>query len=117
VLAGIVILAGTVAASSVRRGREVALLKTLGMTRAGVVAVFAVEYALIGWVAGIVGSLGAGVLAWVVVTRGMELEWSLAPWPFAATWVGVVAVTVLAGIAASWRALSRPPLRELGGVP
>ena len=34
-------------------GREVALLKTLGMTRRGVAATFAVEYALIGLVAGI----------------------------------------------------------------
>ena len=37
VLAGIAILAGAVSAGSARRGREVALLKTLGMTRRGVV--------------------------------------------------------------------------------
>ena len=40
-------------------GGEVALLKTLGMTRGGVVAVYAAEYALVGLVAGAIGSAGA----------------------------------------------------------
>jgi putative ABC transport system permease protein len=48
VLAGIVILAGAVGATSSRRGREVALLKTLGLSRASVSGIFAAEYALIG---------------------------------------------------------------------
>jgi len=36
VLAGLAILAGAVSAGSIRRGAEVALLKTLGVTRAGI---------------------------------------------------------------------------------
>ena len=61
VVAGIAILAGAVSAGSARRGREVALLKTLGMTRRGVAATFAVEYALIGLVAGVIGAIGGSV--------------------------------------------------------
>ena len=53
VLAGIAILAGAISAGSLRRGREVALLKTLGMTRRAVLGTFAVEYALIGLVAAV----------------------------------------------------------------
>ena len=64
VVAGIAILAGAVSAGSARRGREVALLKTLGMTRRGVAATFAVEYALIGLVAGAIGAAGGVALAW-----------------------------------------------------
>ena len=84
VLAGIAILAGAVSAGSARRGREVALLKTLGMTRRGVAGAFAVEYALIGLVAGVIGAVGGTVLAWGVVTRGFEMPWSFARrsrWP------------------------------------
>ena len=44
ILAGSVILVGAVSAGSVRRAREVALYKTLGMTRRGVAATFLVEY-------------------------------------------------------------------------
>ncbi|MEK7863650.1 MAG: hypothetical protein AAB295_10365, partial [Chloroflexota bacterium] len=41
--AGIAVLTGTIGIESQRRGREVALLKTLGMTRRGVAGLFATE--------------------------------------------------------------------------
>ena len=52
VLAGVAILAGSVSAGSLRRGREAALLKTLGVTRRGSSPIFAVEHALTGPVTG-----------------------------------------------------------------
>jgi putative ABC transport system permease protein len=113
VLAGIAILAGTVSASSVRRGREVALLKTLGMTRLAVVTVFAVEYALLGLVAGLIGALGGGVLAWAVLTRGMEIGWSFHAAPYAVAVLAASLLTVTAGLAASLRALSQRPIEVL----
>ena len=115
VLAGITILAGAVSAGSVRRAREVALLKTLGMTRRDIVGVFSVEYALVGLVAGVIGSAGAGLVAWVVLTRMMEVAWRFHPVPYAATIAGSVVLTVAAGIAASTRALSRRPVEVLRG--
>jgi putative ABC transport system permease protein len=113
VLAGIAILAGAVSAGSARRGREVALLKTLGMTRRGVAATFAVEYALIGLVAGAIGAAGAAVLAQGVVTRGFELTWSFEPGPLALAILVSIILTVLAGLAASFRALERRPIEVL----
>jgi putative ABC transport system permease protein len=113
VLAGVGILAGAVGATSSRRGREVALLKTLGMTRGGVMAVFSVEYALVGAVAGVIGSAGAGVLAWVVLSKGMEIPWRFDPGPYAFTMAGAVVLSVAAGLAASSRALRRRPVEVL----
>lgn len=113
VLAGIAILGGAVSAGSARRGREVTLLKTLGMTRPGVAGAFAVEYALIGLVAGLIGAAGAVVLAYMVVTRGFELEWALQPWPVAVALAGTVFLAVAAGLAASARALERRPIEVL----
>ncbi len=113
VAAGIAILAGAVSAGSARRGREVALLKTLGMTRRGVVAVFSVEYALIGLVAGAIGAAGGGVLAWAVLTKGMDTPWRSQPAAFAIALGATVALSVLAGIAASLGALSRRPIDVL----
>lgn len=115
VLAGVAILGGAVSAGEARRGREVAVLKTLGVTRPGVVAVFAVEYALLGAVAGMIGAAGGGVLAWLVVTRIMDLTWA---WPLGAAAVavaGVAALAVLAGTVASLRALARRPVAVLRG--
>jgi putative ABC transport system permease protein len=113
VLAGIAILAGAVSAGSARRGREVALLKTLGMTRKGVVGAFTVEYALIGLVAGLIGTAGAAVLSYAVVTRGFELTWELQPLPMAIALVASVVLAVAAGLAASARALERRPIEVL----
>ncbi len=113
VLTGLVILSGTVSASSSRRGREVALLKTLGLTRGGVLATFAVEYALIGFAAGLIGTLGGGLLAWTVLTRGMEIEWTWMPIPCVLAILSTPLLTALAGCAASTQALNAPPARVL----
>jgi putative ABC transport system permease protein len=113
VVAGIAILAGAVSAGSARRGREVALLKTLGMTRRGVAATFAVEYALIGLVAGLIGATGGAALAWGVVTQGFRLPWVLDAGPLTIALVASVLLTVLAGLAASLRSLQRRPIEVL----
>ncbi|HEX6904943.1 MAG TPA: FtsX-like permease family protein [Thermoanaerobaculia bacterium] len=113
VVAGIAILAGAISAGSARRGREVALLKTLGMTRRGVAAAFAVEYALIGLVAGLIGTVGGAVLAYGVVTRGFEIPWSFEPLALAVALAAAVALAVVAGLAASLRALERRPIEVL----
>jgi putative ABC transport system permease protein len=113
VLAGAAILAGAVSAGAARRSREVALLKTLGTTRGGVVAVYSVEYALVGLVAGVIGSAGAVVLSWAVLTRGMEVAWVFDPLPLATGVLGGAALAVVAGLAASVKALQSRPLEAL----
>jgi putative ABC transport system permease protein len=113
VLAGIAILAGAVSAGAVRRGREVALLKTLGMTRAQVAGVFAVEYALVGLVAGALGAGGGVIMAWLVTRFGFEMPWAWAPGPPAAAVALTVVLSIAAGLAASLRALAVRPLAVL----
>jgi putative ABC transport system permease protein len=113
VLAGLAILAGAVSAGSLRRGAEVALLKTLGMTRRQVAAGFAAEYALIGLIAGVIGSAGAGVLSWLVTTRGMELGWTFEPLGHLGAVAGTVLLAVFAGLASSTWALQRRPVEAL----
>ncbi|MDX1389337.1 MAG: FtsX-like permease family protein, partial [Acidobacteriota bacterium] len=110
IAAGILILAGVVSAGSIRRGREVALLKTLGMTRGGVVAVYAVEYGLVGLVAGVIGTAGGGLVSWAVLTHWMEIPWEPPSWMLAVSIFGTVFLAVVAGIAASASALARRPV-------
>jgi putative ABC transport system permease protein len=116
VLAGIAILGGSVAAGAVRRGRQVALYKTLGMRRAEVVTVFAVEYALIGLVAGVIGTVGGVLLAWVVTRFGFEIAWAWSPTALLLSVCLTVALSVAAGLAASSRALAARPLAVLRRV-
>ena len=113
VTAGIAILGGAVSAGAARRGREVALLKTLGATRAGVEGIYAIEFGLIGAVAGTVGTVGGTVLAWAVLTRGMELEWSFRPALTAIGPVATIVLAIVAGIFASAGALRSRPIESL----
>ncbi len=114
ILAGAITLAGAVSAGAVRRAREIALLKTLGMTRRGVALMLAVEYALLGLVAGLVGAGGGLVLAGVVVVRGMELAFRPDPLALALAVAAAVALTAATGIAASAAAINRRPAAVLG---
>jgi putative ABC transport system permease protein len=110
---GLVILAGAVGTSALRRAREAALLKTLGVTRAGVSRLFAVEYALTGLVAGTIGALGALALAWAFLEHLAELDADLplATLPLAA--LASAALATASGLAASAHALRARPIETL----
>ena len=116
IAAGLAILAGAVSAGEARRGREVALLKTLGMTRRQVTTAFCVEYGLVGLVAGLVGSLSAVVLSYFVLTEGMEVDFTARPHLVLAALCVSVLLAVGAGLAASVGALRRRPVEVLRGV-
>jgi putative ABC transport system permease protein len=113
IAAGIIVLGGTVAATQARRAREVALLKTVGMTRRDVAAVFAIEYALTGAVAAGVGLAAGSLLAWAVVSELMELPWSLRAGEFVVAGGLTVLLAVAAGLIASARALAAKPIEVL----
>ncbi len=113
VLAGIAILFGSVAAGAVRRSKQVALYKTLGMTRAQVAAIFALEYALVGLVAGVIGTVGGVALAWAVTRFGFEIVWAWSPVALVISVLSATLLSVVAGLAASTRALAVRPLAVL----
>ena len=55
------------------------------------------------------------MLAYFVLTRGMEIDWAWRPLVFAGAPLATVALSVLAGIAASSGALRRRPIEVLRG--
>jgi putative ABC transport system permease protein len=113
IAAGIAILAGAVAAGHLRRAREAALLKTLGVRRGGVVALFAVEHVLVGLVAGTIGAACAVGLSRLFLIRALELDPRT---PLSTPLIlvaGGAVIALAAGLAASARALSTPPIRTL----
>ena len=113
IAAGVVVLGGTITATQSRRAREVALLKTVGMTRRDVAAVFAIEYALTGLGAAIDGVVAGGLLAWGVIDQLMELEWAMPIREAIVALVATIVVAVVAGLMASARALSARPVEVL----
>ena len=113
VLAGLAILAGAVAASSAQRGREAALGKALGMTRPQVAALFATESAIVGALAGAIGSVAGTALAAVVLEKGMDIPFRLEVLPPLAAIAFAALLAAGAGLAASARPLAQRPLEAL----
>ena len=113
VLAGLVILGGSVGAAQARRAREVALLKVLGVTRAGAAAALGLEFALVGLVAGLVGTLGAALLSGAVLEAAFEVPFRPDPALLAGAPVAVALLAAAAGLAVSARALRVRPLEAL----
>jgi len=113
ILAGVIILASSVAATRFRRVREVAILKTLGASRRRVIAIFSVEFLVLGLVAGALGSLLASGFSNLLLVRLLEAKarYDLAPNLTAVLLAALIAT--LAGWLASYRLLGQKPLEVL----
>ncbi len=115
-LTSALVLAGALAAA--RRGRlaDATILKILGATRTRLIAMFLIEYALLGAATAAFG-VGAGALAaYWVVKRFMQFEFVFDWKPALAAAGGGLALTVGLGMIGAWRILSQKPaafLREL----
>lgn len=112
ILAGLTILASSVASTRFRRMQEAVVLKTLGATRMRIVRTFSVEFSVLGLLAGWVGVVFANVLARVLLHRmdiAFRIEWGAA----AVTLVGTAVLASAAGWIASYRILGLRPLQVL----
>jgi putative ABC transport system permease protein len=113
VLAGLAILAGAISAAGLRRTKEVALLKTLGLTRGGVVFLFAVEYGLIGFVSGIAGAGASYLLSFFFLRDLLNLEPQL-PWIGLPIFIAASALlAAVCGLASSVSSLAARPAVSL----
>ncbi|HZT38191.1 MAG TPA: FtsX-like permease family protein [Bryobacteraceae bacterium] len=113
ILAGVIILASSVAGTRFRRIREVVILKTLGATRAKIAAVFSVEFLILGGVAGLTGAALAVAFSALVMKRLLRASVHI---EYSAVLIAVVATAVAANAAgwlASYRVLGQKPLEAL----
>ncbi len=113
ILAGIIILASSVAGTRFRRIREVVILKTLGATRARIAGIFSVEFLILGAVAGIMGSLLAMAFGAIVIKRLLKADPHFEPAVYATAIVATALLANVAGWLASFRILGQKPLQVL----
>ncbi len=112
ILAGLMILASSIASARFRRMREAVVLKTLGATRMRIVRTFSVEFSVLGLLAGTVGVVFANLLTRVLLRR-LEVTFHI---DWLATVVALLGTAVLAtatGWIASYRILGLRPLEVL----
>ena len=109
ILAGLLVLAGAIIAGHRRRVRDAVVLKVLGATRFDVLRVYLLEYVLLGGVTAIIAGGIGWLSAWLVLTRVMNAPFVPLPGTLAVAALGGMVVTVLLGLAGTWRALSQRP--------
>ena len=112
-LTGFVVLIGAAAAGERARVYEAAVLKTLGATRARILASFALRAALTGAAAGVVAVIAGATAGWSVMRFVMDLPYAFEPLSALGIVVGGIVVTLLAGLAFAWRPLAARPAQVL----
>ncbi len=110
---GAVVLLGAAATSRFQRLRESVLLRTLGARTSQVVRVLAVEYAMLGSLASVLGVVLASIAGWVLVRFFFELRFTLPSVPLLGLAAGTALVTTAIGIFASRDLVRRAPLAVL----
>jgi len=114
ILAGLTILASSIASTRFRRMREAVVLKTLGATRMRIVRTFSVEFSVLGLLAGSIGVIFANLLTRTIL-RAPQIGVTY-HFDGRATLLALVGTAVLAtatGWIASYRILGLRPLEVL----
>ncbi|KMW58125.1 putative ABC transporter, permease protein [Candidatus Rhodobacter oscarellae] len=112
-LTGFVVLIGAAAAGERARTYEAAILKTLGASRATVLANFALRSAIFGLAAGLVAIAAGAAAGWGVMTFVMETDYAFEPGSALAIVTGGALTSLVAGLAFAWRPLAARPARVL----
>jgi putative ABC transport system permease protein len=107
------VLGGALAAGHRFRVYDAVILKTLGATRGRLIAAYAIEYLLLGGATAVFAVLAGSLASWAIVGQIMHLHFIWLPWPAIAAALGAVAVTVLLGLAGTYRALAQKPAQVL----
>ena len=112
-VAGLLVLAGAIAAGAQGRAREAAILKVLGASRDQILAIYGLEYGAVGLIAGGAGVALGYLAAWPVVTQVFRASWSV-DWNGAAMLILTAAgVSGVAGLLAARQALAQRPAASL----
>jgi putative ABC transport system permease protein len=111
---GMLILVGSIAMTKLQRLYEAAILRTLGARASIIVKVAAVEYGVLGLVAGLIGSAASIGVTWAM-TRfgGIEMPWHARPAVNAIAVGATTLVVTVVGVLASWDVIRKKPLGTL----
>ena len=112
-VSGALILIGAVAMTKFQRLYDAAIYRTLGAGTRLIATMVAVEYGLLGALAGLVGAAGAFGLSWALARYLFEITWRPAPGLLAAGAVLTAILVSSIGLAASLDVLARKPLGAL----
>ncbi len=112
-ITGILVLAGALASGLSTRTYDAVVLKTFGATRTQLVYAFIYEYALLGFITAAFSILMGAAAAYSIIHYVMQMTWTFSFTTALLTALFAMALTITAGFATTWRALTAKPARIL----
>ena len=112
-VASVLVLAGALAAGHSERLYDAVVLKVLGATRRRLLLAFLLEYGLLGLATAVFGAIAGTVAAWLIVSRMMDFTFVFIPQAALVSAFGAMAVTLVLGLAGTWRILGQKPAAHL----
>ena len=112
-VSGVLILIGALATSRLQRQREAVLLKTLGATAPRIRAILLTEYAALGTLGGVAGTVLAAAGGWAAARWVFEMPYRPPLLALVGCWVASAALTVLVGGATGRDLTRKAPLQVL----
>jgi putative ABC transport system permease protein len=112
-LAGVAVLYAAIHATLDQRRHEASLLRTLGARRSGLLRALAVEFLLLGALAGLLGALAASGIGWLLAREVFDLPWQGGGLLWLLGPLAGMAVVGLSGLIGTWRVAGQPPLAVL----
>ena len=112
-LTGGLILIGSVAMTKFQRLFDAAVFKTLGANTRLIAVMYVFEYGVLGTLAGVVGSIGALALTWVLTRQVLDVPWTPAPAINIGGMLVTAVVVLVVGVASCVDVLRHKPLLTL----
>ena len=113
IFAGLLVLAGAIAAGARARLYDATILKVLGATRWRIAIVYIVEYGVLGIATGLIALVAGTAVSWVVARTILEVPFVFDPAAVAVTVAGGGLATLVFGLIGALAALSVKPARRL----
>lgn len=110
-LAALLVLVAALQSGRPQRGREIALLKSLGASRAQILRSQWLEFGLSGALAGLLAAAFASLMSWVVATQLLDLEFHFNLWLWLVAIVSGALLVSLVGRLAIREALKTEPMQ------
>lgn len=113
ILAGLLVLAGTIAAGARTRLYDATVLKVVGATRPQIAMIYVFEYGLLGVATGLVALVAGTLAAWLAAREVLNVPFVFDPGAVLLTVAGGGAATLLFGLAGALAALTARPAARL----
>ncbi|MCK5658601.1 MAG: FtsX-like permease family protein [Alphaproteobacteria bacterium] len=108
-LAGILVLAGSIASARKRHLYDSIILKVLGATRIRILTTFLLEYAILGVLTVVISAVLGTVAAYGTLRFVMDMEWRFDWTALLGVTLLCLTITLIAGFLGTWRALQQKP--------